>query len=246
MKHFSLSRIYVMVCLTIFTIISSATPNISFSLSGKKATRTFDAKALRVLDGANDFFESNWAADTIKLTEVASYMRQNEHFTGKYDCDCRGYNYIGAFKGHQLSENRKMLITSTLKLHDANIQICVMDIYDRSSALSFLNGDVFLNWKTIQKLTDAEFVALMSHEIGHRYAHRIMSNDHEEEIFADYVAAWTLRGLGLDTNASATLFNRLPGKKGGPTHPSHKERQARLAKLTEGWELSASIFATNQ
>ena len=244
MKHFSLTRIYVMVCLTIFTIISSATPNLNLNLSGKKATRTFDTKALRVLDGANDFFESKWDTDTRKLTEVASYMRQNETFTGKYDYDCRGYSHIGAYRGDQLSETRQTLIRSTLKLHDANIQVCVMDIYDRSSALSYLNGDVFLNWKTIQKLTDAEFVALMSHEIGHRYAHRIMSNDHEEEIFADYVAAWTLRGLGLDTNASATLFNRLPGSKGGITHPSHKERQARLAKLTEGWDLSVS-FSTN-
>ena len=52
-------------------------------------------------------------------------MRQNEHFTGKYDCDCRGYTYIGAFKGDQLSEEPmlKTLIRTTLKLHDANIQI---------------------------------------------------------------------------------------------------------------------------
>lgn len=232
------------ICLALFSISNTlATP---LTLREKKITHRYNHEVLATYEKTNQFFRADWNRDSAKLEELISYLRQNERYTGNFDCNCQAYAYVGKYKGDKLSATRRALIQQVLQVHDANIQVCVLEMDKDTPAFSYLGGDVFLNWNTINKLTEAEFVALLGHEIGHRYAHRAIQTDQEEEIFADYVAAWTLHQLGLNSSAAITLFNRLPSRKGGPTHPSHKERQRRLAQLARGWENSSPTVSLSQ
>ncbi|MBL8202599.1 MAG: M48 family metalloprotease [Blastocatellia bacterium] len=231
-----MTKFIMTICLGIFTLHTTlALPR---TWHEKKEAHQFNAAVLATFARADDFFQSDWERDTARLEELIAYLRQNERYTGQFDCHCKSYAYLGKNKGEQLSAARRTLIQRVLQVHDANVQVCILEMYDGTPAMSYLGGDVFLNWKTINKLTEAELVALLGHEIGHRYAHRAIQTDQEEEIFADYVAAWTLQQMGLESSAAITLFNRLPSRKGGSTHPSHKERQRRLSQLAHGWEIS--------
>lgn len=236
--------ILMMICLGIFTL--HAVLALPRTWREKKDTHQFDAAVLATFARADEFFQADWQRDSVRLEELIAYLRQNERYTGQFDCHCQSYAYLGKNKGEQLPAARRALIQRVLQVHDANVQVCILEMYDGTPAMSYLGGDVFLNWKTINKLTEAEFAALLGHEVGHRYAHRAIQTDQEEEIFADYVAAWTLQQMGLNSSAAITLFNRLPSRKGGLTHPSHKERQIRLTQLTRGWEISSPTVSLSQ
>ena len=229
-----LTKAISMFCLTLLIINTSFATTMTWR--ERKEARNFDVAKFKPVPTANDFFVANWEQDTARLMELMSYIRQNENYTGKYDCDCRSYGYLGRFRGGELSPNRKTLILQILQIHDANVQICILDIADREPAYSHPNGNIFLDRKAIIKLTDSEFVALLSHEMGHRYGNRVISQDREEEIFCDYVAAWTLQLMGQDPKASMSMLEKLGNKKGGGGHPPHSVRQTHLAQIIQGWD----------
>ncbi|MBS1807569.1 MAG: hypothetical protein JST84_05195 [Acidobacteria bacterium] len=189
---------------------------------------------------AQDFFTGNWNIDHQKVTLIRDYMRQPEKPFGDFDCHCPQFAHEG--KVVPTPAKWRPVIEQALQIHNSHTNVCFFK--QRPTGIdSDMAGNVFVDVKEAEKLSPIAFLAVMGHELGHRYGTRVLQNYNEQdEYFADIVSAWTMIQVSQDPMTIATaLYKLVPDGKGDKIHPSHKKRIQALEAIVKEWNSSLLI-----
>ena len=182
-----------------------------------------------------DFFTGDWNTDDAKIVMLRDYMRQTEKEVGAFDSRCGQFAHIG--KVVQTPEHLRPIIEQALAIHNSRTNVCFFERLP-DKVWSTPGGHVFWEAKTANKLTPNEFLAVLGHELGHRYAFRVVTWGREEEHFADIISAWTMIQAGRNPlTLHAALYKLTRKNKGGSTHPGHEERLQAIQEVVDRWEL---------
>lgn len=186
---------------------------------------------------ANQFFAHEWNEDNRRITLIRDYMRQTEKDFGAFDCQCQQFGHIG--KAIPTPETLRPIIEQALGIHHSHANVCFFKRLNEGIH-SDLSGNIFIDAKDAGKLTPDQFLAVLGHELGHRYAFRFLADlsGPQEELFSDVISAWTMKEAGKNPMMIISAIWILdPKGKGDAAHPSNKARDQSLAAIVSPWEL---------
>lgn len=197
---------------------------------------------LRPVNHVNEYFTGDWETDNARILKLIAYVHHGDRKDRSIEENCGSYRHIGIYQ-KTLAPTQIGIVQSIQSLHQTSGPVCTMNMTD--AGISFSNGDIFLQAKTVKKLNNSAFFMLIAHEVSHQLSRRMFVNytPKQEEHFADAIALWSAICLQQDIPTAINFLESIPGNRnGGSTHPSSVERKQYLAKLASCWLTTKGQF----